>query len=290
MAAEHVATSEPALDVDGASGAYGLRLVGVAGARHLLVKGDDHWPRLRLVSSVRSSRPIQEEVTDARASLNLKTGGHLSIDRARGIAHFVVRRRLTDEELIHPYLAPAAAVMAHWLRRQCFHAGAFVSGGGAWALAGDREAGKSSLLAWLALRGHPVVTDDITVIDDMHAFAGPRSIDLRSETAVRFGVGRELGVVGARARWRLGLPEIASSLPFRGWIFLSWGDALEAEALGASERLVRLLRQRTLRLVPTDPAAHLPLAALPAWELRRPRDWEVVDAVGERLLELTAAS
>ena len=290
MAAEHPATSETALDVDGASGVYGLRLVGVAKARHLLVEGDDDWPRLRLVSSVGSSQPIQEEVTNARASLNLKTGGHLSIDRARGIAHFVARRRLTDEEMIHPYLAPAAAVMAHWLRRQCFHAGAFVSGGGVWALAGDREAGKSSLLAWLALRGHAVVTDDITVINDMRAFAGPRSIDLRSESAAHLGAGRELGVVGARARWRLGLRQIPRTLPFRGWIFLAWGDALEVEELGASERLMRLLRQRTLRLVPTDPAAHLPLAALPAWELRRPRDWQIVDAVGERLLELTAAS
>lgn len=290
MPTDRRSDATPDLGAREARGVYGIRLQGISGANELLVDADRRWPILSLVSSVRVPEPVEERVTDTHAHLNLKTGGHVSIDRENALAEFVLPRRLTDEELIHPYLAPAAAVMAHWLRRQCFHAGAFVSGGGAWALAGDREAGKSSLLAWLALRGHPVVTDDITVIDDMRIFAGPRSIDLRSETAVRFGAGRELGVVGARARWRLGLPQIGSSLPFRGWIFLSWGDALEAEALGASERLVRLLQQRTLRLVPTDPAAHLPLAALPGWELRRPREWRFVDAVGERLLELTAAS
>ncbi len=290
MTAEHLATSEAELDVDGASGVYGLRLVGVAKARHLLVEGDDDWPRLRLVSSVGSSQPIREEVTNARASLNLKTGGHLSIDRARGIAHFVARRRLTDEEMIHPYLAPAAAVMAHWLRRQCFHAGAFVSGGGVWALAGDREAGKSSLLAWLALRGHAVVTDDITVIDNMRAFAGPRSIDLRSESAAHLGAGRELGVVGARARWRLGLPQIGSSLAFRGWIYLSWGDWSGSRGT-RSVRTPRAPASAADTPVGSDRSGRpSSLGGPPGLGASPPSRLAVVDAVGERLLELTTAS
>ena len=115
MTVEDSVTGTPGADADGHGGVYGLRLTGVDGARHLLVAGDERWPRLRLVSSVQTSEPVSEEVTDARATLNLKTGGHLTIDRRRAIARYVVPRRLTDEELIHPYLAPAAAVMAHWL-------------------------------------------------------------------------------------------------------------------------------------------------------------------------------
>jgi len=269
-------------------GAYGIRLLGVSAAAELLVEGESDWPTLRLQSSVRDARPMPERVTDRHAHLNLNTGGRLTIDRTRGIAHFIVPRRLAEAELIHPYLAPAAAVMAHWLRRQCFHAGAFLSEGGAWAVAGDREAGKSSLLAWLGLHGHGVVADDVLVVEEMRAFAGPRSIDLREESASQLGVGRELGVVGARPRWRLDVAEIEGRLPFRGWIFLAWADTVEVRPLSARERLVRLLGQRTLRLPPLDPAAHLALAALPAWEVRRPRDWVLAEEVGERVLEVTS--
>lgn len=288
MPTDRRSDATPDLGAREARGVYGIRLQGISGANELLVDADRRWPILSLVSSVRVPEPVEERVTDTHAHLNLKTGGHVSIDRESALAEFVVPRRLTDEELIHPYFAPVAAVMAHWLRRQCFHAGAFVSGDGAWALAGDREAGKSSLLAWLALHGHAVLSDDIVVLESSNAFAGPRSVDLRAEAAARFDVGREMGVVGTRARWRLGLSNIASQVPFRGWIFLSWGSALQAEPLGGSERLVRLLGQRTLRIVPHDPAAHLALAGLPAWELRRPKDWRLVDDVGEQLLQLTS--
>jgi hypothetical protein len=252
----------------------------------MLVDADPHWPTLSLFTSVAEAEVREERLSEMFAHLNLKTGGSVSIDRTDARADFVVSRPLSDEELIHPYFAPVAAVIAHWHRRQCFHAGAFIGGDGAWALVGDREAGKSSLLAWLARRGHPVLSDDIVVIEDSHAFAGPRSIDLREEAAARFDLARELGVVGARPRWRLGLPDVAGRVPFLGWIFLSWGHAVAAEPLSGSQRLVRLLGHRTLRIVPPDPAAHLALAGLPGWELRRPKDWQLVDETGERLLDL----
>lgn len=269
---------------------YGIQLRGMRGANALLVDVDRQCPTMTVVATVRESEPVEERVTDTHADLNLKTGGRVSVDREGGLAEFVVPRPLSDEELIHPYLAPVASVVAHWLRRPCFHAGAFISGGGAWALAGDREAGKSSLLAWLALHGHAVLADDIVVLEDSSAFAGPRSIDLRSDAAAHLDAGRRVGVMGARARWRVALSAIPSQVPFRGWIHLSWGSAVEAESLAGPERLVRLLGQRTLRLVPHDPAAHLALAALPAWEVRRPKDWRLVGEVAERLLALTSSA
>jgi hypothetical protein len=270
-------------------GVYGIRLLGAERADDLLVDADPGWPSLTLTASVGDDEALEERLSETQADLNLKTGGRVSIDREAGRAEFVVPRPLSDEELIHPYFAPVAAVMSHWLRRQCFHAGAFIVGDGAWAVAGDREAGKSSLLAWLALHDIPVLSDDIVVVESSYAFAGPRSIDLRADAAARFDLGRELGVVGTRPRWRLGLPLVPNRVRFHGWVFLSWGDAVGAERLSGSERLVRALGHMTLRVVPHDAAAHLTLAGLPGWVLRRPKDWRFADEAGELLRELVSA-
>jgi hypothetical protein len=266
-------------------GAYGLRITGID-ADGMLVPAEPAWPHLRITVSVEDSPLEEERITDNRADLWLRAGGRLEVDRATGVARFVVPRPMTDHELIHPGLAPAAAVMAHWLDRPCFHAGAFLSPGGVWAVAGDRESGKSSTLAWLALNNHSVVTDDILVLDDFGgAYAGPRSIDLRDETAERLGAGEPLGRIGTRSRWRMNLPPIQAQLPFRGWFFLEWGDMLEVRRLPASDCLTWLLHRRTVRVKPVSPAALLELAALPAWQLRRPREWGNFDEAASLLLE-----
>lgn len=244
------------------------------------------WPELRLVSE-RADPPVTPEtVTADRAELNLKTGGRLTVDRRRGIASYAVPRRLSDEELVHPFLAPAAAVMAHWLGRLSIHAGAFVSEGGVWGVVGDRNAGKSSALAWLALNGHDVVADDILVIEHGAAYAGPRSIDLRRDAAARLGVGAALGVVGSRQRWRVGLPQVDSGLPLRGWLFLGWAPRLETERLSGSECLRRLIGHLALRVTASNPDSLLELATLPAWEVRRRRDWRQMGDAADRLVSV----
>jgi hypothetical protein len=269
-----------------ARGAYGISIAGLAAAESMLVDARPRWPQLRLVSEVDDPPVAAEAVTDDHAELILKTGGRLTLDRSRGLARYAVPRRLSPEELVHPFLAPAAAVVSHWMRRLSFHAGAFVSDDGAWGLVGDREAGKSSTLAWLALGGHDVVADDVLVLEDGSAYAGPRSVDLRKDTAERLGVGSALGVVGSRPRWRVALPAIQSELPFRGWIFLGWGSRLESRRLSGSECLTRLMAHLTLRMPAADPAYLLELATLPAWELRRPRDWRLLDRSSELLLSV----
>ena len=268
-------------------GAYGLRITGIS-ADDMLVPADRLWPHLRVAVTIAAtdSALTEEAVTEERADLRLRTGGRLEVHRATGLARFVVPRRLTDDEVVHPFLAPAAAVMAHWLNRPCFHSGGFVSAGGVWGLVGDRESGKSTTLAWLALQGHSIVADDILVLDpEGRAYAGPRSIDLRRGTAEHLGVGEALGRVGARSRWRMTLKPLNLELPFRGWFFLAWGERIEVVRLRGSESLARLLQQRTLRVRPTDPAAFLDLAALPAWEIRRPRDWALLEAASTCLIE-----
>ena len=272
---------------DGARGAYGIRIAGVADAEPMLVVAQPEWPGLRIVSELADPPVADEIVGEGHAVLRLKTGGRLTLDRERGVARYSIPRRLTADELVHPFLAPAAAVVSHWAGRLSFHAGAFVSDGGVWAVVGDRAAGKSSTLAWLALAGHDVLADDVLVLDGTTAFAGPRAIDLREETADRFAIGTALGVVGSRPRWRVTLPQLAARLPFRGWMFLAWSDRITVRRLGAAECMRRLVENLTLRVSAANPERLLELATLPAWELERPRDWDRLEEGAQSLLGLT---
>lgn len=265
-------------------GAYGLRITGVSDAGAALVHAQATWPRLGIAVETGEPPATPEVVTGDRAEIILKTGGRLFVDRLEAVARYVVPRPLSDDELVHPFLAPAAAVMAHWLGRLSFHAGAFVTDGGVWGLVGDREAGKSTTLAYMALEGHEVIADDILVLESGMAYAGPRSVDLRRDAAQRLGVGAALGVVGTRSRWRVGLPQVADGLPLRGWIFLGWGAEPRAERLSAAECLTRLVQSIGLRRTGAGAAGLLELATLPAWDFRRPKDWARMGEATERLL------
>src|ERR1700727_1316299 len=92
--------------------------------------------------------------------------------------------------------------------------------------------------------GVPIVCDDVLIIDGDVAFAGPRSIDLRADSAERFGLGEPLGVLGDRERWRVALAPVAPALPFRGWVRLAWGETVEVRGVPGSDRLSELLRHR----------------------------------------------
>jgi hypothetical protein len=274
-------------------GAYGLRLEGAEldSARDLLVPAEAQWPKLELARAV--GGPFEREldrVSGSGAKLHLENGGLIEIDLADNRATVTTPERIATTELVHPYLAPIAATLAYWLGRESFHAGAFCSDGAVWAIFGDRGAGKSSTLGWLALNGVPVVCDDMLILDGLRAFAGPRSVDLRKEGAEMLGAGEPLGVVGARERWRLSVPQVQGDLRLRGTVFLSWGHEATSTRLRPAERLIRLSRQRGVRIPPRDPEALIAIAELPSWEIARGPGRESLAATGERLVELTAAA
>lgn len=258
-----------------AGGAYGFSLAGVDGARELLVDAPTDWPLLELRCRVDDGPlPDREVVSDQRAELLLTAGGWVAIERASLRAEYVLPRDVSPGALVHPHLAPVAAIASRWLGRESFHAGAVVIGDGAWGVLGDKEAGKSSTLAWLALAGHPVLADDLVVLDGGSVLAGPRSIDLREPSALQLGVGEPLGRIGLRNRWRLQLPPAPTALPLRGWIVLTWGDGPPSlHALEGAARLQAILPHRAVRLTPTDPGRLVALSALPCHELCRPRAW-----------------
>lgn len=264
-------------------GAYGFRLRGVDGAQELLVAAADGWPELCL-SQQAGDRPAPDLqlVGPSRAELNLAAGGTVVVERGAGgsVVHavYALPRRAADLELVHPHLATAAAIAARWRGHESFHAGAVMIGDGAWGLLGDKEAGKSSMLAWLALAGHAVLSDDLLVLDGHTALAGPRALDLRESAAQRLGVGEPLGRVGLRDRWRLVLGPIAAEAPLRGWIVLEWhASGPELVPLRGAQRLQALLPHRAVRLLPADPAALVGLSGLPCYTLRRARQWSSLE-------------
>ncbi|MDX6408745.1 MAG: hypothetical protein QOE13_1816 [Gaiellaceae bacterium] len=270
-------------------GAYGFELVGAPGPPSQLVKVGKDWPAME-IARVTAEAPDGPSWIDAnRAEIRLLAGDRLLLEREPLRATFITASPLSDEALVHPYLAPAAAVAAYWLGRQAFHAGAFVLDDGVWAVMGEKELGKSSLLAWLALQGHAVLADDTVVLDGDLAFAGPRSIDLRQEPARELRAGEPMGTVGDRERWRLTLGEVAGAGRLRGWIFLAWSDEVEVVSLAAGSRLEQILQSRMVRgLAPADPTAMLELAALPAFRFGRPRQWpQLADAAGRLVDELS---
>lgn len=270
-------------------GAYGLRLEGVDGAEDLLVQAAPDWPRMSLRWRLGEWSAERHEVTPSAASLRLQTGGRLELDRREGLAQFVVQRPLSAQELVHPYLVPVAAVMAHWHGRESVHAGGFVGTDGVWGVVGERESGKSSTLARLALDGVPVVADDLLILNGRNVYTGPRAVDLREEPAGRLGVGASIGLAGARERWRLRLGPVTGGHEIRGWIHLAWGARVEATEIRGAERVARLFAQRPGGLPSLSPEVLLDLASLPSWEVRRPRVWGSLGETADCLRELAGA-
>ena len=272
------------------NGAYGIRLQGLEGAAELLVPVDGRAPAYLVESVVRSPLPGPSMSMTTTQSCGCEAAAACSSTVAARSVRFEVPHALRPDELVHPYLAPAAGVIGRWLGRESVHAGALAIGDRALGVVGTREAGKSSTLAWLALAGTEVLCDDLLVIDGRSTFTGPRSIDLREDAAERLGAGEAIGVTGARERWRLRLAPTADRHVLAGFVFLTWGDGVTLRSLGAGERLQRLAPHRGIRLEPTRVDALLDLATLPAWEISRPRSWASLPEVGRRLLELASTT
>jgi hypothetical protein len=192
---------------------------------------------------------------------------------------FQVRRRVPDDELVHPLLAPAAMHFAAWLGHAAFHGGAFIQEGRAFGVLAERNTGKSTTLARFASMGIPVLVDDALVVDNGNALAGPRCIDLRPEAVYD----ESLESVRGDGRRRLRLPPIEPSYPLAGVFVLRWDDTFSVDPLPPGERLIALARHCRPEVGRTS--ALLELSRLPVWRVQRPRDRSCLDKVCDRLLE-----
>jgi hypothetical protein len=273
-------------------GAYGLYLTGLETAARYLFDVPATWPKLAIdrVVGTPAIREGASTLTDDWAEFGFldRTDrvGHARIDRDPLGARFTSPDVFDDDAMIHPGLSLIAAIASRWLGRDAFHAGAFLTKAGAWAVIGGREVGKSTTLGHLAAKGLGIVADDVLIIEDGHALAGPRCIDLREGAASWLGHGADSVVtIGQRRRWRTHVPAVPPAVPLRGWILPAWGDGVELESVAVIHRLPLLYANLALTQIPRYPERLLRLAALPFFTLRRPRRWETMDEAAATLLD-----
>jgi hypothetical protein len=262
---------------------YGLRFTGLDGGEP--PSGARPVPAAESGGDVvairhRTRDPEPPGMHAAGAVLDLPEGRQVSLSRQDRTATFS-GPPITPDELMHPYLGAVASVFNRWAGREVYHAGAFEWAGRAWAVVGNREAGKSSLLAALAARGIPVVADDLVVTDGRQVFCGPRSVDLRSPLPDMVAP-----LVPARgdSRWRLSLPAIAPRIELGGFIYLHWAPDVAFHAVSASSSLARVAARRSWPDLPSDLEALLRLATQPGWDLHRPLDWARMDDTVDLML------
>ncbi|HET6638222.1 MAG TPA: hypothetical protein VFH82_05520 [Gemmatimonadota bacterium] len=275
-----------------ARGAYGFRLVYPEAAEppSELIDVDGSSPVVTVTWRHASTVRDIEEVSDERVVYGFRGATTYYVEREPPIVRFDVPYVPPLGAFVHPLLTIGISVLARWRGDVTLHAGAFETDSGAWGFFGAREAGKSSMLASLGERGYPVVADDLLAIQDGLVWAGPSCVDLRPDTAARFPGASYMGIVGGRPRWRLATASGRFRSPLRGFFVLDRHEdpGVTVEPLTTQERLQWMYRQEYIRLVGfADPSKMVPLLTLPAWRLRRPRDWEVTQQAVDRILETT---
>jgi hypothetical protein len=275
-------------------GAYGFRLVSGEPDTVLPsltdVRGDAQVVRVswRQAAALQSAREIGAD----RVLLSYRRGGSLLVQREPAEVEFAVPHVMTPEMIVHPMATMPLSVFAHWRGDITLHGGAFVHGDGAWAVCGDRAAGKSTMLALLGERGVPIVADDLIAINAGNVVSGPRCVDLRSDVASRFPRARSLGRVGNRIRYRLDTAPSPERVPLRGIFLLEWGESTETEvaALPTADRIALLHAQRYSTLFgDANAGGVMELLDLPMLRFRRSRRWDRAGEALERLLAVADA-
>jgi hypothetical protein len=268
-------------------GAYGLRLGGIDREFLARVPSRVKWPGVSVSREVTTPAGGPERIDREAADVPLLDGDRAVIRRRARSATLLTSAPEDDGRILHPFLTAAAVIFAWWDGRHAFHGGAFVGSNGAWGVLGAGASGKSSTLARISLAGLTVLSDDLLVAARGRVLTGPRCVDLRHEAAESLGVGAQAVPVRGGERLRLALAPAPAEVPLCGWLFLSWGDAVDLRRLRPSERLLRLSAQRSTATV-LSPSL-LELAGIPAWELRRPASWDSLEPAVERVLDLVHA-
>jgi hypothetical protein len=220
-------------------------------------------------------------LTEDSASLLFTGGGRLEMARGSNKFHYFFPDRPTDHDLLHPYLTAAAALFWQWRGSEALHAGALATPAGAVLLLGEKGAGKSTTLAWLALHARvPVLSDDLAVLQGRTVLAGPATVDLRPEADSSDGQSVPVRN-GERRRVTLG---DAAAAPLAGIVVLEWADTVILSEVPVGARLETLCRHRAYTTLAPDPLGILELASTPMVRAGRPKDLSRLPSFAERCL------
>jgi len=256
-------------------GAYGFRIDAQLPPDCLAVRNAVDWPRLSVAFQAQPRARAGELTHPA-------PGGVACLSPSTGQARVPLNGE-TNEDCLHPGLAIVGFLAARSRDEEAIHGGAFAHRGGAWVILGDHEQGKSTLLVLLARSGAEVLADDLTVIREGQVCAGPRVLDLRPPAAKYFGLG---AYARGGMRRRLSLDPVEAEHPLRGFLHLTWSAEVEIRLLAPRIRLQRLVAQIG-HLPRRQPRRLLELAALPHYELARPRDWQHAQRGVDLVLAIT---
>lgn len=245
-------------------GAYGFRFSGLDEALDWLNPAPSDWPQASVeqrVGVVTEPSPPQDDVMEKL----LKGDRSLRVFPYERRVVLTGPKPMTNAALIHPYLAPAGAVLAWREDWPSLHSGAFVAGDEAWILAAERDGGKSTTLAALADLGRPILSDDVVILKDGKVAAGPRAIDLRAPSD--FSDVEHVGVLGEREHWRKRLPPVSPEVPVAGLIQLVWSDTVSVRPIPLDER-PELVQSRLA--YPASGRSTLSILRLPMIRVSRP--------------------
>jgi hypothetical protein len=198
----------------------------------------------------------------------------------------------------------------------CLHAAVIGAAGGAIAIAGPKGAGKSTVTAALARAGHPVLADDLAVLDEraegFWAHSGPPRLGLWPETLRALGEDPDLWppvLTSMEKRWRALAADDAAS----AWrhepgprrlvaIYVladdNWaGPRPKVEPLRSPEALVRLIEHGTASYLTAprlgtssiEPLTRL-ASRVPVLEVRRPRGLDTLPALAEAIAGVAPAA
>jgi hypothetical protein len=259
---------------------YGLSVSGIGTIGGVTAPPPADAPRLHVTRAVgRAADPAFVSYTDDRVVLALIDEGQLVVERRPATATYLIPHAISDDELLHPWLVPAIAVTAGWHGRRVLHGGLVGTSGRAVALVADKEGGKSTLLSWLAVQGEvDIYSDDLVVLDEDTAFAGPRCIDLRQPTVDNMTLDGRVRLVRDGTRWRLTLPAAPPTVTLAGVIVLEWGDTPSLEPVRPSQRLAALLPHSIGYGLPPGADGILGFVRYPVWRLVRPKNWDALPA------------
>ena len=262
-----------------AVGAYGYRLDPAVFGHDYLQAADPAWPALDVrFGTARPAHGWREAFSGEGWAVHVEPGA--------GAVHWSGAGEPEADWLVHPMLALAACAATLERGGDALHAGAVLTPDGVVAVLAPSGGGKTSTMAWLALRaGLDIFTDDHLNVRDGLAHAGPRVLDLRPDAAVHLDVtARARRVRGDdRRRYRLPVPRRLSA-PVVRTVILDWGPDVSVTPVPPRERLGHIATHRTAQPVDGNLAVPLALAALPMIRLARPQTFDCMPDVERALL------